>query len=536
MFRMLLRSHRWGIIGCSIFSTFILVANIVGYGVVAPTPDARATFAFQIAPIAQQLSYLLPLPSHLETMGGYIEWRAYPVLAIVLSIWALVTAVGVVRGDEDRRLLDIWLSGGMSRMRWLALRTVAFATASAVCVVVSVLASLVSLAMSGETLPLRALLNESVALWLLVLAWFGLALLLGQFVPTRGSAGALTSTAWIALFFANSLARTNASLAWPARVSPFHLFDANRSLSGGSFALEAALVLLLVAVGATTFAVLIFQRRDLGAAILARRPAGRPPVHEPARSLLLHWPVMRRLWQSRGALLAWAIGASLLAALIASVARSAADLVAQNPVLSVLIESTGRDPAIQMLGVQWFGLAALALAVMAVLRTARWAEDDLRGRLEIELAQPTSRGALLAERLVELTAASALVAASSSLVLVLAARRYGIALDLPRVGAATALLLPLTLCFGTMGALLAAWRPRLAVGSLTAIVVGGYFLQALAPLLHWPVWVQKLSIFALYRAPLVDPVDWMGLSVMLALIATECLAANVAFRTRDIAR
>jgi hypothetical protein len=531
----LIRSHRWGAIGCSTFATLYLVANIAGYVIVSPTETARALFAQQIAPIAQQLSYLLPLPRHLETIGGYVEWRAYPVLAIVLSVWALVAAVGIVRGDEERRLLDVWLSTGTSRTRWIGLRVAAFACALGICVIICAVAGAAGAFVVGEALPLAGVFTESLALLLLVLAWLGLALLLAQFASSRGGASGLAAGVFLLLFFTNSLARTQPTLAGVAALSPFHLFDANHALSGEHASWPAMATLLVLAITTTFLAIAAFGKRDLGAAIV-QRPSRRSTASSNAAETLLRIPVVRRLWQTRWSVLAWLVIASLLASLMTSIARSAADLIRQNAVLNVLIRSTGRDPAVEMLGVEWFSSAALALAILATLRTARWSGEDLRGRLEIELAQPVARRIVIMERAAEFLVAASLIAFGAWLALIVAAHRYGIALSSGRSALATALLLPVAMCFAGIGAMLSSWRPRLAAGALTAIVVGGYFLQTIAPLLHWPSWVQDLSIFALYGQPLVSPVWRTGLVAMLLIVALGYTAAIVAFRRRDLGR
>src|SRR5690242_20989466 len=47
-------------------------------------------------------SYLLPLPAGAGTVGGYLHWRVYGALPMLFVFWALMSAGGAARGDEDR--------------------------------------------------------------------------------------------------------------------------------------------------------------------------------------------------------------------------------------------------------------------------------------------------------------------------------------------------------------------------------------------------------------------------------------------------
>ena len=50
-----------------------------------------------------------------DTVGGYVQCRAYGALAILFAIWALPSASGAARGDEERGLVEAVLATGVSR-------------------------------------------------------------------------------------------------------------------------------------------------------------------------------------------------------------------------------------------------------------------------------------------------------------------------------------------------------------------------------------------------------------------------------------
>jgi hypothetical protein len=101
---------------------------------------------------------------------------------------------------------------------------------------------------------------------------------------------------------------------------------------------------------------------------------------------------------------------------------------------------------------------------------------------------------------------------------------------------AAALLLPFVLALGTLGALLAAFIPRAAVGVLSAYALAGYLLQQFGLLLKWPTAIMDLSVFQLYGAPLVTGVYLTGLWAMLAITGVGFSAALLLMQRRDIGR
>ena len=109
MLRYAFRLHRWGMIGYGVVlfvSTYIQAAAFMQ--VAGTTAASRAAFARSMSALAAQLSYILPQPFRLDTLAGYVQWRAYGPLALVVTIWAMAAAAGAVRGDEDKQLVDYW--------------------------------------------------------------------------------------------------------------------------------------------------------------------------------------------------------------------------------------------------------------------------------------------------------------------------------------------------------------------------------------------------------------------------------------------
>jgi ABC-2 type transport system permease protein len=90
------------------------LANVMGYAQAYPTLASREQFARAFSDnIALRLFY--GVPHDLTTVGGFFEFRAMGMLAILASAWALFAAIRALRGEEDAGCYELILSGVIGR-------------------------------------------------------------------------------------------------------------------------------------------------------------------------------------------------------------------------------------------------------------------------------------------------------------------------------------------------------------------------------------------------------------------------------------
>lgn len=537
MLRIGLRSHRTGLIACAAIGGLNGILQSFGFQAVAGTSEvARQQFGLQMQVLGRQISYLIPLPVHPETLAGYLQWRVFGFLPLVFGFWALIAGSGVVRGDEERGLLELWLGAGISRARLAAARGAAFVLADAGAILVACTLTGIGASAAGSPLPVAGLLADGASLLALSVTCFGIALLVAQLVDSRRAAAGAGGILLLGLFLLNSLGRTLDGPAHFRGISPFFYADQTNGLSpGGHVDWASTIGLSFAAVALIALAGLALSRRDLGSGLVRRRPAERAAVHEPSRNPLLRLPVVATLYEQRLGLLAWMVSIALLAVFLTSLARSLADIIRSNPVLRTYLSGQG-DINRAVIGVFWFGAIPLLLAIFAITQVSRWSSDDTEGRLEMVLSEPVARWRVALEREGALLVATTLIAATGSLVASWVAQLQGIGLGIGPVILATALLLPFGLTFGSLGAALSGWIPRATVIVLTAYAVGAYFLTQLGPLFKWPAWIDNLSVFYLYGTPLTTGVYWTGLWILLAVIAVALAIGLLSFEHRDLGR
>jgi ABC-2 type transport system permease protein len=539
LFRLALRSHRTGLLMTTLVCAAGGLLNAILFAQIAGDTEAkRAIFAQSMELLARQLTYLLPVPSQLDTMAGYLTWRWFGSAVLIYASWAVLAGTGAGRGDEERGLVELWLSTGASRTRLIATRVTGFAAAAAVSTAVMLAVTDAGAAIAREPLSLASLALQGLAMWTLTMFVFAFALVIAQLVTTRRSATGIVGIAVLALFMLNAAARSGVEVGVLRWLSPFYLYERSTPLlRGGSLDMAATTALAIGAVVLVVGAVVAFVGRDIGGPLF-RGALGTTRVDwRPARDPLLRTPVLAIVDQQRVWILAWALGLAVLAAFLTSITKVMVDTFGSSdiPVLRAYFERAGMNAYADFVGVIWFSTLLLLVSLFVIAEVNGWAADDAEGRLEMILSAPVSRARVVVERIAAVIVACAVVVAVSSLAVYLTARSTGISLPAGRFVLASVGVLPVAYAFAGVGHALVGWRPRVAVVILGTLAVVGYFAQQFTPLFQWPDWVNNISLYALYGTPMSKD-DWGGIATLVAIGIAGTAVALAAMRRRDVGR
>ncbi len=532
--RLALRFQRTGIIAMSALTAIGVIINALGFAqIVGDSPADRAAFAAQMELLGKQLSYILPVPSRLDTLAGYLQWRWFGSVALLFSFWALVAATGAGRGDEERGFVETWLAGGVGRLRYLAARVAGFGLAAALALAALAIATWIGAQLAKEAIAVGPLVLESVSLFGLALASYAIALFIAQLVTTRRGALGVGGVVLLALYFVDAAARvSDPSLL--TRLSPFWYQEQNRPLLGEGLDPVATLVVFAFALVFIALAAVAFARRDLGSPLVRGRTSSGRRVTRPARNPLWRLPVLAPIWQQRVWIAGWAAGLAVVAYFIVSLTKTIVDSMASGPPLMRLyLERAGLSGYSAFVGVIWFSILILLLSLYTVAQVAGWSADDAEGRLATILSAPVPRARVVLERIAALLLGCALVVAVTSIATYFATTGQAIDLDVPGFALASALILTVVFALGAAGHLLAAWRPRIAVIAISAVAVWSYFLQQLAPLFGWPDVVKNASVYALYGTPMSE-VNWAGIATLVGIGIVGTVSSLWAMQTRDV--
>src|SRR5256712_872741 len=370
LLRLAVRSHR-----TSLLMTALVVAaggllNAIGFAQIAgDTPAARALFAQQMELLARQLTYLLPVPSQLDTMAGYLTWRWFGSAVLIYAFWALLAGTGAGRGDEERGLVELWLSTGASRMRLIATRVAGFAAVAAVSTAVMLAVTDAGAAIGQEPMSVGSLALQGLAIWVLTMFVFALALVVAQLVTTRRSATGIAGIAVLALFMLNAAARSGVDVGAVRWLSPFYLYERSAPvLRGGSLDIAATAALAVGALVLVVLAIVAFLKRDIGGPLLRGTLRKTQQEWRPARDPLLRTPVLAIVDQQRVWIVAWALGLAVLAAFLTSITKVMVDAFGSSdiPVLRAYFERAGINAYADFVGVIWFLTLLLLISLFVV--------------------------------------------------------------------------------------------------------------------------------------------------------------------------
>jgi ABC-2 type transport system permease protein len=531
-----LRLGRWGLLGFSILTFAASLIQAVGfYQIAGHTAASRAAFAQSMSQLAAQLTFILPPPAGLSTVGGYVEWRSFGGLPILFAVWALVAGSGATRGDEERGVVEAVLASGITRSRWLASRVIGYAAMALIAALAGGLGLVVGVAGGGESINLGLVVEICVALAALGLSCYSLTVLVAQVAGPR-VATAAAGAVLLALFLVNRLSQTFTWLTSWRWISPFYYYELNQPLApGGAFDGRATLTLLGIAMVGAAVAAVAFEWRDLGAPLVRLPSRHRPASYEASRSPLWRIPVVRGLYERRAGLATWAVALAALSVLFVYLTKTVLQPLLSIPTLSQFFgASAGGQLFTTFLGYIWLSFVQLLFAAFAITQVARWSAEDSDGRLEVILSTPRSRATVVVERAIVLTLGALLVAAVSGLAVGVAAHYQAADVSRERLAEGTLLLVPFALVFAAAGAVLAAWNPRAAVGLLGGLAFASYLDDELGPLFKWPTLVQDLSAFKLFGTPLSTGIDGSGLAIMSVLVLVGFGASILLMERRDV--
>ena len=546
MIRISLRSHLWGAAARAGF--FVLYAIIEAGSftrISGGSASDKAQLAAGLGAVARSTTYLLPLPEHLETLGGYLAWFLFGFMPICFALWGLMSGTAAARGAEERGLIEAWLGQGMRRWQYVVTRVMVFAVPAAAAVALPAAVAGLIAGSTREPLSLGGMALEAIPLTCLTLVWFAAGMLSSQLCSTRRNALGASIVVMLSLMLLNGFSRTVVWLAPYRWISPFAYLDrSDPVVAGGRLDVEATAIIALFVVVLTGLTVWGFARRDLGSALIPRSLSGRGGSGRPAY-LLRRSPVLLALWDQRIGLLTWSAGLFLYALMNVSLTRSFVSFFGSQQRGTLALQARlafgfgrGADPNVGFIGGEWYPVLCLLLAAFAISQVARWASEDTDGRLEMTLSAPVHRRTVVIRRALSLSLQSLVLIVVAHVAVAVSAVLQGFPVDGRQLVLASLLVLPIAVAFGAVGSAAAALRPRPAMVVLAAILIISYVIPFMAVPIFTPAvppdWFLDLSVFRLYGNPLIDGVNWTGLSTLVAICVAGFAAAIFAMQRRDV--
>jgi ABC-2 type transport system permease protein len=478
------------------------------------------------------LKALLGDTQGITTRGGFTDWRAIGVTALVASIWGLLAATRTLRGDESAGRWELFLAGATTQRRAAA---GALAGLGAGVLAMYVMTALLT-ALVGVRRNIAIGLGQSLFFALAVVAGAGMFAAIGavasEVMATRARAAGVAGTVFGAAFMLRALGDAASGSHWLVYVSPLGWVEQLHPLTGAQ---PLWLLPIFGLIAACAVATILLADRDLGASVLADKDTAAP------RTAMLGSPVLFALRMSRAVIISWLLATAVAALLYGSLAKTTGQAFASS---GALRKFTGNlthvaQQQLQLAGTRVFsGIIFLILMtlIMAYVASAigKVREDEAEGYLDNLVVRSISRQRWLSGRagLILAVLLTAGVLGGASFWVAAASQHAGLTFsELLLAGINSAA--PAVLLLG-IGVLTLGFIPRLTSITCWGLIAWAFLLDMLGSAIKVNHWLMDTSL--LYHpalAPAVSP-NWRIAVTYLAIGCTAALLGGWRFTRRDL--
>ena len=495
-------------------------------------PGGGEALARVLGPSVEAFRPLRWPAERLDTLGGYFTYHNATLVGLFFALYGVVLGAKAVRLLEEEHRMGLLLATGVSRVRLVVYRSVGFAILLGMVWVGISLGTAAAFAIAGEPDTGGAFvtfLGSATA----ALMCFGFGLLLSQFTKNAAVAWGIGSVTLLGLYVLGNSAGTLGAFGWVEAASPFTYVNLSRALVPGHEAHWVSMIgMLLAAAAAVAAAAVAFRHRDVGAPFGARARAG--TRMRPRR----HRRTVRSLWADglhRGwvAIVAWAAGAAALTGVMIALEPSVIDAWEMFGFMLPGVAGGGEgDLVAEYLAVTASFLIPL-VAGYVVSRASRWIDDFSSGRVGLLLASPVSWTRIVLTRIGVTMLGTAAITGAAIAAITVGAGLIGIEADPQGLLRLAVTALALGLAMSALAAITTAvFRRKGAVVVLGVYVGASYLLTFVVPMLGWPDWVNRLSVFFAFGNPYLE---WPALdeSVAILLLAGPGLVLAVLLTSRS---
>lgn len=514
--RAFLRRDRWLILWFVVGVTLLYWSQ--GYSVdgIYTTQEAFDEAAAMMESNAGFIAMAGP-PLALNTTGGQVAWQSAAFGAVLAGLMSMFVVGRHTRAEEESGREELLRAGVVGRRTPMTATVVVLLLANTL-VAAGVTSSLIlyGLASAGAVALGAGLLGCG-------LVFGAFALLAVQLTASTRAAYGITGAVIGVSYALRAIGDVSGGrLSW---ASPIGWYQAMRAYAGERW--WPLLLLAGLALAVTLIAYAAFDRRDLGAGVLAARPG-------PARASSVLGTGMGLAWRlQRSSLAGWTAGMVLAGLAYGSIGDDVEALVGDSEAARSMFGLSG-DVVLD-------GFYAASAAILAVMVSGFTVSSALRPRTEEDQGRLEPLAATALPRIRWLLGHLLITVLGTVLVLGLTGLGLGLSYgavsgDWDRVGQLTlacVAVAPPVLVLGAIARLLHGWLPQLASLAWLAVLFCAV-VMFFGELLDFPRWVVDLSPFSHAGTYPAEPMDWGGFAMLLAAAAGVSAAGVWGFTRRDL--
>jgi ABC-2 type transport system permease protein len=503
-------------------------ASTVGFTDLAPTAAGRQPFLAALAGNTG-LKAMFGVPYRIDTVGGFVTWRATGVMSLVGALWGLLVATRVTRGEEAAGRWEPFLAGRTTHRRAAAQVLAGLACALLLMLAIAAAATTAVGMRPNVSYGLGRSFLFALAITTGAAEFIVVGTLAAQIMPIRARAASLAAGVFGVAFLLRAIADIAPQAHWLVYLSPLGWVEQVRALSDPQ-------PLWLLPIGAFVAAgaagtIWLAGRRDLGASTWADKDAKEPHTG------LLGSQRLLAIRLSRTSAISWVAIAGLASLLYGTFAASAGNAFASSGFANKLTGGITHQGQ-QSTGVRLYAgiiFLLMMLALMGYVASASGAirEQEAEGYLDNLLVRQVGRAAWLATRTTIVLAVTLLAGFTAGVGFWLGSRGgAGISLgELAAAGLNAAA--PAILLLG-FAVLVVGFAPRWTSTLCYALIAWSFLLDMLGSVIHPNHWLLDTSLLqhpAL--APTTDP-NWRVVATYAFLGVLLAAAGTTRFVRRDL--
>jgi ABC-2 type transport system permease protein len=195
------------------------------------------------------------------TPAGFLGMYAFSMLPVIMGVFSIIAGSGLIVNDEERGRLDLIIAHPVGRPPFFWGRFIGLLGATVSIMVINWLGFSILLGRSSLGVSWGQMAVPFLSLLVQLLLYATIALLLSMLLPSRTLAAMLTAIIMLLSYLLSSLSFLNDRIAVVAKALPYHYFQS--VLTFDQLNLSSLLALLVISLGLTLLAYLLFNRRDI---------------------------------------------------------------------------------------------------------------------------------------------------------------------------------------------------------------------------------------------------------------------------------
>lgn len=495
-------------------------------------PGGPKALAQSIYPTIEGMRIIRWPADRLDTLGGYLAYHNIILFNFFLAIFAAVQGARLIRNLEENRSIEFYLATGLSRSKITTLRSIAYFVSQMVISLCLGLATAFALSASNEPNTSGAVITL-LAGGLCIFPFFGLGLLISQFVQSARTAAGTTAIVVTTIYIVDNISGKYEWLSWFKYLSPFYYANLSRPIIPGFNSNYLSwLAMLIIGIVFIGISIWIMKSRDIGSALIQRaeknnhRKIGFVP-----KTL-----IGDILWRQRFGLFAWVVTVSAFVGVFTGMLTGIVDIWRQFAFLEQFAAfGFGDTPEKQYLALVYEILPPF-LAGYVVTQSSKWTSELNQGRVQLLLSAPISWTGLIMRRIAATVIGAELIILFSIATIVAGSKLQNVD-TYPEAAFRVFVMSTLfVLAFAAINALLVAILHGKNATQVISIYLGAAWLIGfMAPYLNWPSWLVRLSVFDAFGHPFVE---WPGslnlILIFVMVLPGLVLATRIAERSSKV--